>query len=300
MKVYFLSSEPCALTLNDIYYGITDKFERFIEVSLTDNIYARFSPQGKQSIGFFINEHLRFCPPDGCNVYLFKDGIAIYAWDFLFSDPTMQIIAQERHKDTLYTLFVQGRVQLSIQTQENFFISYLPPSFLNSILHFYNDLCLLEGQNTLAIYTKMGKCLLQERFIDYHVENNQLNATLPLLDSQNRVLDCVWNLDKDTCTRAQFTIRFLKEKNDPSVPTSLLAYSFFESLLLGADCSQMLSDELKNRLPDIQAFLGEYHEVLLTDDETVCGLVIKKAERLFDVRYVGVDIKNGKIIDVKG
>ena len=54
MKVYFLSAQPCILTLNGAYFGKTDTFERFIEVSAKDNVYAKFSPQNAGDIGFFI------------------------------------------------------------------------------------------------------------------------------------------------------------------------------------------------------------------------------------------------------
>jgi hypothetical protein len=301
MKVYFLSSEPCALTLNDVYFSVTDSFERFIEVCPKDNIYARFSPQGKLPIGFFITENLRFSPPDGCDVYLLKDGIAVYAHDFYSADPSMHLITQKRQGDTLVTVFQQGRIQVSIQTAENFFIAYLPPAFDHCQIYFYQDLCLLEGQNIFALYTKSGECLLQEHFLTYFVENNTLNATLPLSDSQNRVVDCAWNLDKNTCTRVRFCIRFAKDETAPNAPPEdLLAYTFFEGLLLGADVSALVCEALQNNIPQIRAFLGDFQGVILTNQPHVCGLIKKKAERLFSVCYYEITCENGKITDVKG
>ena len=298
MKVYFLSSEPCALTLNDVYFGITDTFERFIEIDPKDCIYARFSPQDKLPIGFFINEELRFSPPDGCDIYLLKDGLAIYAWDFVFRDPTMRIITQKRQGNTLFTVFCQGRVQLSIQTNENFFVAYLPPSFLKCDLSFHDELCLLEGETMLAVYDKQGNCLLLEQFLSYTIENDLLNATLPLSDSQKRVADCSWQLQGSTCTRVRFSIRFSSEKSLPPCPP--LAYAFFESLLIGADPTPFLSDSLTPQLDEIKAFLGRYEQVILSPMENVCSLVKKKGERLFALHEYSVETENGKIVDVKG
>lgn len=298
MKVYFLSSEPCALTLNDVYFGVTDTFERFVEIDPKDRIYARFSPQDKLPIGFFITEELRFAPPEGCNVYLFQDGLAIYAWDFLFRDPAMRVITQKRHDDTLYTVFCQGRLQMSIQTQENFFIAYLPPSFLNCTLSFYDELCLLIGENLLAVYDKQGNCLLLEQFLTYTLENDMLNATLPLSDSQNRVADCSWKLQGSTCTRVRFSIRFSGEEH--SLPSNLLAYAFFESLLIGADPTPLLSDTLIPHLNEIKRFLGAYEQVTISAKENACALIKKKGERLLEAREYFVEIENGKIVDVKG
>ena len=122
MKVYFLSSTPCALTLNGAYFGITDGFERFAEVALQDNIYAQFSPQNALPIGCFLNEQLRFAPPNGFDVYLLPDGLALYAREFPPNDFTLKTIAQKRENDTLVTLFQQGKVQLSIESEKGFFL----------------------------------------------------------------------------------------------------------------------------------------------------------------------------------
>ena len=59
MKIYFLSARPCALTLNDTYFGITDTFERFAEISLKDRTFVRFAPEGALPIGFFLTENIK-------------------------------------------------------------------------------------------------------------------------------------------------------------------------------------------------------------------------------------------------
>ena len=43
MKIYFLSSQPCMLSLNGTFYGTTDSFERFAELNLSDRIFVKFS-----------------------------------------------------------------------------------------------------------------------------------------------------------------------------------------------------------------------------------------------------------------
>ena len=96
MKIYFLSSRPCALTVGGAYFGVTDTFERFAELSLKDNLYAQFSPQGALPIGVFLTEKLRTEPPENCEVYLLKDGAAIYAKDFPPADFTSNTAVRDR------------------------------------------------------------------------------------------------------------------------------------------------------------------------------------------------------------
>ena len=164
MKIYFLSSRPCALTLNGVFFGITDRFERSTEVCPSDKIYAQFSPEGALPIGFFITETLFHTPPDGCEVYLLRDGIAVYAKDFPPVDFTLRPVAQTREGESLATVFWQGNLQLSVESPTEFFTATLPHDFASCKIIFHGEYILLEGKEMLAVYTRSCQCLLTERF----------------------------------------------------------------------------------------------------------------------------------------
>lgn len=298
--MYFLSATPCALTLNGVFFGVTDKFQRFAEVHLEDRIFAQFSPEGALPIGFFITEKLPFCPPDGCEVYLLKDGVAVYAKDFPPIDTALRPISQKRDGDLLVTVYAQGRVQVSIESDNGFFNAYLPPSFSVCEIAFHEGLILLQGQNTLALFNKNGERLLQEEVLSFAVEGNVLSATLSLSDALGRTADCKWCLENGTCTRTACTFRQERREHDEEFLRAFLAYAFFESVLIGADYREFLSGDLLPEAEQIVAFLGDFIAVTPTDEPTTCGLVKKKGERLFEVEYFTVDVKEGKIIDVKG
>ena len=296
MKVYFLSSQPCALTLNDVYFGITDTFERFAEVCPTDKIYAKFSPEGALPIGFFITEALLHTPPNGCEVYILRDGVAVYAKDFPPSDFTLRPITQTRDGNRLATVFSQGNLQLSIESASGFFTATLPPSFSTCNIRFHEDFLLLEGDGILALFTQLGKPLLLERIREYSLTGNTLNATLPLSDCLHRYARCEWTLQGDECRLTRFSLT----QADTQPVDGLLAYAFFESILIGADFTPFLADELIPDKENIRAFLGDFTAVTLTNEPTVCGLVRKKKDRLFTVEYYSVEIQDGKLVDVKG
>ncbi len=296
MKIYFLSSEPCALTLNGAFYGITDTFERSAEFSLSDCIYAQFSPEGKLPLGFFLSEELTSRPPEGCDVYLVRGGLALFAHDFPPSDCTLRLLDQKREGDVLATLFAQGRLQLSVDGPAGFFNATLPPSLEGASLQFHGDLLLLKGQNVLGIYSKRAERLFLEQVLDYSLSENELNATLPLSDRLQRQADCRWRLSEEGCTLTSFTLRQAEE----APPEGLLAYAFFESVLLKGDFAAFLREDLRAEKENIAAFLGDFLSVTLTENPCTCGLVRKKAERLFQVDYFTVTVENGEIIDVKG
>ncbi len=298
MKIYFLSSTPCALTLNELYFGITDTFERFAEISLSDKIFVRFLPQNALPIEFFITEELRHTPPDGCEVYLLNDGIAVYARDFPPNDFSLRVFAQERFGDLLATVFSQGALQLSLESKKGAFVARLPLSLSKGKLSVHENLVFLSTQTHLAVFTKTGDCLLLEQIRAFSVEGTTLNATLPLSDSQNRVADCQWELSENECIRTKFTIRQPLEKTAVELTDELLPYAFFECVYVGGDFQSMLSDELLPNADKIKTFLGEFEGVTLTQDPHTCGLIRKKAERLFEVVYYTAETKDGKITDI--
>lgn len=298
MKVYFLSSRPCALSINDLYFGITDKFERFAELSLKDNLFVRFTPENALSIGFFITENLSSAPPAGCEVYILKDALAIYARDFPPADFSLNVITQQRFDDLLATVYVQGNVQLSLESAAGFFTATLPPSFASCKLSFYAGLLFIQTENRLMVYAKDGNCLLNERFLQFSVVENTLNATLPLSDHRGSVAECRWELDENSCQRTECIVRSPKREDEETLPNDLLAYIFFESVLIGANFDDILSDELLSEKDKIVDFLGNFEAVIQTESPTTCGLLRKKSDRLYEAAYFMVEVTDGKITDI--
>ena len=298
MKIYFLSSRPCALSINGAYFGITDLFARTAELDLRDNLFAEFLPENAQPIRFFITENIRFSPPENCEVYLLPDGIAVYACDFAPTDLTFRLIKQERAGTCVATLYSQGHLYLSVQTEKNFFNAYLPPSFATAIPSFHNGLILLSTPNELIIFTQDGKRLLQEKILSFSVEDNVLTARLPLSDRLGRYADCAWELSERECRQTAFTLCQANAADNGEIDEGLLAYAFFESMLIGANFDDLLDDELRTDKDKIRAFLGDFESVILTDNPTRCGLVRKKGERLFSVDYFQISIKGGKIVEI--
>ena len=297
MKIYFLSSTPCALRFNSVYFGITDRFERFAEVSLQDKLFVEFTPQNALPIQFFLTENIRTQPPKGCVVYLLPDAIAIYAKEFPPNDYTLQIIKQERFLDNLLTLFKQGPLYLSIETEKGFFLTTLPPSFEDCTLSFSNNVFFIKSQNSLAIYNKSGKQLFLEDILEYSTEENTLNATLPLSNRFGWQKKCSYTLTEEGCFQTQTTLQQLPSLLPPH-HDALIAYAFFESLLLGADYQQFLSEELTKNAQQLPAFLGNFQEIVLTDKENICGLVYEKAEALYEIVYYTIEVQEGKIVDI--
>ena len=68
--------------------------------------------------------------------------------------------------------------------------------------------------------------------------------------------------------------------------------------LIGMDDSNV--DALMDKANQLPSFLGDFEGVCITDNPYVCGLIRKKAPRLFEVEYFTVTVENGKIVDITG
>lgn len=306
MKMYFLSSTPCALRLGGVFFGMTDRFERYAEIDLRDNLLVEFIPENALPITFFLTENIRFTPPAHCEVYLLKDGIAIYAAQFIPTDFTLKTLWQKRLGDTLCTVFSQGALQLSLQSPTTAFTAYLPPAFCDFNAELCGDFILFSGtannEKRLLVFRKDGEKMLDERILSFSILGESLRAELPLSERLGRTAVCVWSLENGSFTRTEFTLR-TQENTLPhsiAIPDGLLAYAFFESVLIGANYADLLCDELIPTANKIVAFLGDFIAVTLTDDPCECGLVRKIGERLYSLSYYRIKTQNGRIIDLNG
>lgn len=299
MKVYFLSAQTCALTVNGAYFGITDSFEKFATVSLKDKLCVCFTPQNGLPLCFFLTEDILFTPPDGCDVYLCGDALAIYAHTFPARDNRLKIITQNTCENLVVTVFQQGEVQATFQTPENVMIAYLPPSFTACTVTFWENFCLFQAPEYLSIYTKQGECVFQERASAFRIDNDTLHVTLPISDALGFVAETQWQIQDNALTRVQYTLKQIRPAAlQGDIQTAMLAYAFFESVRIGADVTSIINEEMQTEQDSLRNYLGDFLSVVLTDTTNVCGLVYKKAKRLYQVRYFQITIANEKITDV--
>lgn len=295
MKIYFLSSKPCALYVGGVYFGLTNGFERFAEIALSDNLPVTFAPERAQPVHFFLSERLRFEPPAGCEVYLLPDAIAVYAYAFPPVDFTLRPIAQAKENGLLATVFQQGNVQLSVERNGRLFTAPLSDGFSQCGVQFVNGAILLCGNHRIAVYSPQAEKWLEEEILDFSVENGTLTLQLPLSGKRRRTAKATYEISETACRRTQITL----QQDETAPRDGLLAYAFFQSVLLGLDTTPFLSDELKAKAGDLTSFLGDFLHVLPTDEESVCRLVYEKKPRLFDVREYEVTIENGEIGDIR-
>lgn len=303
MKIYFLSSTPCALFVNDAYFGTVNLFERFAEIDLRDHLFLRFIPEHACPRSFFLTEQIRFAPPEGCEVYLLPDGIAIYAKDFAPHPTPLRVIAQSRFEKTLVTVYEENGVTLALESPKGAFVATLPPAFRDCTLSYHDGFILLYGNGMLCVYTQTGNCVLQENASCFTIDEDILRVTIPLHDALGREAEYDYAFADERLEKR--AVRFRQARtttgatDEETVKAELLPLVFLESVLHGADYEKMLADGLAPDASKIKAYLGDFTAVVATDDPTKCGIVKPKAPRLFEVAYYRFSVEEGKIADIQ-
>ena len=296
MRIYFLASMPCALYIGGAYFGVVSSFERFADIPLADNLPVQFVPENALPVSFFLSEGIRFSPPERCEVYLVEDGIALYAKDFQPVDFTLRPITQNRDGNTLVTVFSQGGVQMSVQTDEGVFTTPLPPCFGSCEISFHSGCILLSSSTDIALFTRRGELLLKETVLSYSVEKDTLTAVLPLSDRYRRTAKCVYSLSETGVQQTEYSLL----QGETEGKETLLPYAFFESIRIGGEYEHFLAPSLQKKAPDLKEFLGEFLYVLPTDNPLICKLVYKKAPRLFEVKPFTATLEEALITDIQG
>lgn len=294
MKIYFLSDKACALRLGGLYFGQVDNFERFAHIHLSDRIFVEFIPENALPISFFLTDEILRTPPRDCDVYILRDALILHARRFPPSDFSLRVIQQIQAENCTATLFSQGELSLSLQTDKNFFVATLPPSFSQATMFFEQDFLFIKTEKQLAVFNKACKLLFMENACSFRFEKGVLTASLPLQESLGRTAECSYILTETECERTACVLSAPRGEAHPE----LFAFTFFESLLIGGNFEEYLCDDMQTKAADIRAFLGDFTAVLPTEEENCCVLFYKKQERLFEGKYFTLSIQDGKILDI--
>ncbi len=288
MRVYFLAERLCALTINGAYLGLVDGFERSVELDPKDELFCELSPEGRLPLRFVLDERFLIAPPEGVCLYYTERGVAVYASGFLPSDQTLRVLQRAHLFGREYLLFRQGGLALTYRDGAGAHVLPLPDGLENATLGEHEEGVLLESDTHVALLSPAGSWLLCG---EGRVLNREDGVTVetPFHDSLGHTL--VY-----TIAGGQRTKLSVRAKREPTEATFALA--LFESVRAGADVSPYLAPALLPKKDALGEYLGPFTSVLLTGERDRVGLVYARSERVFDVRYFRIQIKEGRIENI--
>jgi hypothetical protein len=304
MHIYFLSDSRAALKLNGIYLGLIDSFERQVELTLADGVFAEIVPEGNlQPLNFIIDEKFLSDPPDFANVYLLEGDALIYIKKFADKGGGLKVIKQQNFCGNTITLFKQGGLYLSCEGSD-FDYREIDKAFVDGEFEEGNvnsfPLLFLRGTGCLIVISEQGKIVFMNSAESYSA-GNTLKITVKFATCTQAEAECEFAYDGKEFSLIGSTTR---EKCKPT--DDVLHFTFFESVLTRGDFKKYLSDELKDKADDILPFLGDFCEVTIPTERfyaehgnmRAAGLVYPKGKNLFEVKYFAADVEAGKIVNL--
>lgn len=288
MRVFFLSEKRCALFFGGVFLGTADGFERSAELDPADRIFCELQAPGCAPESFVFDEAFLFAPPPPFELYFSRGTVTVYCRSFARADPSLTVVRQERVNGALFTLCMQGRLQLNMENETGFHILPLPERFMNCTFRACGEDFLLEGSGTFALIKRDGTVRIRAegRVLEC---GETLVAEIAFRDSGGHTAIAEWR-DGELL---RYTVRTAREPTETT-----FALALFESVLIGADCTPFLADALKPKAGALRAYLGDFSDVALTARQDVVGLVYPRKERVFDVRYFRVTLEDGKIANI--
>lgn len=287
MKVYFLSEKPSALTLNGVYIGMIDGFERHVELDPDDNVHAEIAPAGFLPLRFIIDQDFLFSPPPHVNLYYTDDAVAIYAFGFLREDQTLVVKCEKQINNARFTIYRQGETYLKYDNGTTRILP-LDERFEECNVNEIADGYLLTGAGAFLLLGRDGSVLVKSEG-EVLEAGATLKAEVPFRDALGHTALSEWREGKLVSSS-------VRARRAPNETTFVLA--LFESVNLGLDPSFYLHKKIRDKADLIKEFLGDYRSVVLTDDPKRVGLVYERKERVFDVRYFIVAVEDGKIANI--
>lgn len=288
MRVFFLSEQPSALYAGGAYLGIADGFERSAELDPADSLFLEFVPNSDYlPLRFVFDDAFLTAPPPQVELYFTQNAVCVRAADFLRADQTLSVLFQKRFQSALLTLVLQGKLQLFFSGPTSKLID-LPDCLLTCNAEETSFGYLLVSETAFALISFSGELLLvsEGKVLS---KDKTLVAEVPFHDCLQHTAVCEWKDGKLVSCKIR---SFLP----PTQATFALA--LFESLLIGADCTPFLTEEMQEKAGLLKDFLGDFCSVVLCETPDKIGLVYKRRENIFDVRYFRVQTENGKIKNI--
>lgn len=269
--------------------GTVDAFERACEINPKDGIFCELKATGCVPVCFTFDEDFLFSPPPQVKLYFTQGEVAVYICDFLRADQSLKPLASARIYDTHLRLYMQGRLFLELARGSDLKLIPLCDYLEEGKLFAIGNDFLVEAEKGFALVSNDGRIIVQSQGKVLEKEGS-LKAEIPFHDSMGHTAMCVWEGETMTACNIQTHL-------PPTEATFALA--LFESVLIGADASSFLSDELAPRAGALKAFLGDYCSVVLSNEPRRVGLVYERKERVYDVRYFIVSVQDNKITNIE-
>ncbi len=301
MRVFFLSTQRCALKINGVFLGYIDGVERFVTLYPRDENFCELIPVDGNfcPLSFVFCESILSAPPTGVQLYRLTDGIALYACNFFVRSPRLTLL-DSRFIDTgKVTLFLQGVPQLLLEREGTAQTVTLDERFIDGKIIPLDDMLFIEGRNAVYLLDNALNEVYYDRATAYHYDRDSrvLTVVTPLAGVGGRTATCVFCKDGERVTMKNCSLSPLQNYDENHI-----LCAFLQSFLYG-EGDEFLCDDLQGCDDDLHAFFGDYVAgIPLPNTPFGAGMVRPKGNKdgqVFCVEKWIAEVENHKIKNIK-
>ena len=312
MRIHFSAERPCALRLGGALLGSVGGAEKFAEIG-GEGVLAEFLPDDGDllPLAFRIGEGFFEKPPACADAYRYGCGADVFV-RFAPRGAPMRVLAQKRCEGALLTAFAAGRPQLAVETSGGFGLfdlpaadDYAPGEQTIGGERFYSVLCTRGAKRVLCLYDGEPREVFRDAVAGFSC-GERLRVSFAFEDIAGHTAERVYRAENGELVEESFSLRAREGFSPAALHERLLPFALFQEILAGGDPAPYLSPSLAEKKELLQEYLGGFCGVYLPKEifylvhgrKNAAGLVYRRAENAFDVKFFEAETEGGKIANL--
>ena len=315
MRIHFRSALPCALRLGGAVAGYCGEAEKFADVEEGVPLLAEFLPADGNflPLSFILDPAFFASPPACCDVYLYDGGADVVAARFAARTPSLRPLAQGRAGDLLATVFEAGSTQAAIERGGSLELYELPRAERYEIsperVGNTPFLCVRakgEERDLLCLFAEDLTCALRAEVSDA-LFGEVLQTELRLSDLARHTVRRTFAAAGNALEEKERTVQEAAAFDPTQLHEKLFPFAFFQQLAAGGDPAPYLAPELLPQAQKLKEYLGPFCDVVLPKEifylrhgeRNAAGLVYRKAENRFEVKFFEAVCRDKRIVNIR-
>lgn len=313
MRIYFSAAHPCMLRLGGAAAGACGEIAKFADIE--GELLAEFLPTEGDllPLTLLLGDAFYARPPRCCDVYRYDRGADVYAARFAPREGGLRVLAQVRAGTLLVSVFsAGGQAQAALDGKKPNLVplpsakTYTAETLEAGGQIFAALRCFGRAGTHLLLFNEEGDCVWNEEATDV-AGGDAVTVRRLCPDIAGHTITRVLRPEGGGLREIGRTVQAREGFDLCALPAALLPFALFEELLAGGDPAPCLAPSLAEKLPLLKEYLGDFCKVTIPREifylthgaVNAAGLVYRRAENLFDIRFFAADLADGKICNIR-
>lgn len=310
MRIYFSAAVPCVLRVGGAPAGFLSGNELCADVE--EHISAEFIPVDANllPLSFVAGESFFQKPPACCDIYRCGCYNMINAARFIPRQAGFDAKCQGRGAGMQATVFECGGPFLCIQDSAGFDTFPLPQSgnylIREELIGNEIFLCVHDPvSGFLGFFSSGRKRALQLKAHSFEC-GERLRVTQTFSDIASHTVETEYSAENGELVLRSKKVSVRPDFDPKKLDPQILPFAFFQEIAAGGDFTGYLAPELAEKDKLLHEYLGDFCAAAVPKEifyriygkTNGVGLVYRRTENIFDVRFFRAEVQNGLITNV--